>query len=251
MRLLLASLVVLLTLAIVWAVFFVRGVSSSYQKYEHPFWKASDEILWVIPWEQAFFKEKMPNLILFVDVSMNDNEQLLAIPWIDRKTPVKKLPQEISQTRPELNTLLMEHSDLRFAVSVNDNRLDVQTRLIEAISKAQASDRVIIVSDYSSIIKSTKVLNPTWLFSLTTNELVKLQFFDQLQLVHSAQIDGDVLFSELKIRGKSSLSPEMVSELQRRFKKVILGPISSRAELEQAQLLKPNGFFVNDPLLLP
>lgn len=250
MRLLLATVVVFLTCALVWVVFFIRGASSSYQKFEHAFWQNSDELLWVIPWEQAFFKEQHPQVILFVDVAMNSQEQLLAIPWIDRNKPAKNLPQEMSQTRPELSQLLEQHQSLRFAISVNDNRLNVQTRLIEAIEKAKASSRVVIISNYSSIIRSTKEQQPQWLYSLTTNELVKLQFFDQLHLTQSAQIQGDVLFSGLKIRDKSPLTKKMTDELRRRFKKIIIGPLNNADELKEANSLQPDGYFVSDPLLI-
>jgi hypothetical protein len=60
-----------------------------------------------------------------------------------------------------------------------------------------------------------------------------------------------VYFTGLKYMGVDAIDSDIAQEIHRRQKKLFLGPLSSKEEVEQALRLGADGLFVTDPFLLP
>ncbi len=225
------------------------GEGQSHRPFDSSYWKASDEKLVVIPWEQNYFLEKNPDWILWADVYRGENQNLLVRPWVDRDIPVKKLEKISSPTRPLLIDLFKKFPKSRWIINCNDNVDEIHTQLAKVIEEAGAGERVIIQSEFNTILISTKEKAPMLLYGSTIADLTRLKVFDSLFLLPAAPFKTDLYFGPLKYMSRPTINRDISQELKKRFKKIFLGPLKSVDEIQQAQDLGADGFFLADPLL--
>jgi hypothetical protein len=135
-------------------------------------------------------------------------------------------------------------------INCNDNVDSIHLQLMKAIEDAKALDRVMIQSDYNTILISAKQLQPMVVFGSTVADLTRLKTFDSMFLLPAAPFKGDVFFTPLTYRNRSVINKDIVQEMKRRFKKVFIGPLNSHDELETAKQYEPDGLFVADPFLI-
>lgn len=228
------------------------GESQSYQAFESDFWIPNDqkEIV-VIPWEQGFFLEKNPHWVLWADVYRGDNNDILVKPWIERKLSNKTLEKVSSPARPLLSELMQKYPNARWVINCNDNQRGIHVQLAQIISEASANKRVILQSDYNSILVSTKKESAMLLYGSSPADLTRLKSFDSLGLVAAAPFNGDVYFGPLTYLNRPTINQNISRELKKRFKKVFLGPLESEKDILKAKEIGADGFFIADPLLWP
>lgn len=249
MRLITLTIGTLLVFFIVFMAARMWGENQTYRPYDAPFLKLENPIL-VVPWEQNFLLEKKPELILWADVYRTKDENLLVKPWTDRNKAVKELEQTTTPTRPLLKELLEKFPNTKFVVNCDDNVQDIQKQLAQVIREAKAIDRVLLQSNYNTILTSVKEIEPTLIFGSTIADITRLKTFKSMWLLPTAPFSGDVFFAPLKYRNRDAVSRDIVLEMKRRFKKVILGPLKNEQEIAEARTLEPDGLFVEDPLLV-
>ncbi len=204
----------------------------------------------IVGWEQNFLLEKHPALILWADVYRAEDQSLLVKPWADRNKSKKLMEQIPNPARPLLKDLLLKFPKTRFVVNCNDNVQDIQIQLAKVIDESHASDRVLLSSDYNTILLSTKEINPMIIFGSTVADMTRLKTFASMSLLAAAPFKGDVFFAPLKYHGRPAATAELVQEMKRRLRKVILGPLSNPDEVKAAKELQPDGYFVEDPFLI-
>lgn len=226
------------------------GQSKSYGQYQHPFWSdANDREFLVTPWEQNFILEKRPEWILWIDVQQSKSEQLLARPWIERKTGSPK-EFETNPSRPEVSELLSKFPNTRFILNIVDNKPEIHLRTIQLIKSAQAADRVVINSDFPIVLEATKKEEPSYLYGSSLSDFTRFKTFESLFILPATPLKGDFLIGPLKHRDVALFSNAIVSEVHRRHKKVIIGPLEDIQQIGAAEEFNPDGLFVTDPLLL-
>ncbi len=241
------------------------GEGQRYFPYDSEYFKAenvrANEEL-ILPWEQSFFLEQDKHIILWietyigseVDAAGKEQPVMLAMPWMDRDKPRKSLEKKSSPTRPLLRQLLAEilekYPQARFIISCDDNREQVHQYLSTAIEQAHAETHVIIQSKYDTILISLKEQRPTWLFGSTPSDLARVKTMDGMWLLAAAPFKGDVMIVPLKHRGRDSLNHNIVQELKKRFKKIIIGPLNSAEEARAARQLQADGLFYSDPTVI-
>lgn len=225
------------------------GENQRYKPFDAPFFKGSSPAL-IVGWEQNFLLEKNPEIILWVDTYRAENENLLVKPWADRNRSAHQLEQTANPARPLLKDLLLKFPNSRFVINCNDNVHDIHRQLVQVIEESNATDRVMIQSDYNTILISSKELSPLIVYGSTIADLARLKTFESMFLLPVAPFKGDVFFSPLKVRNRTAVSKGIVLEMKRRFKKVFIGPISNQEELIKAREFEPDGLFVEDPFLV-
>jgi hypothetical protein len=249
MRLITLILGTLLAFFIIFMAARIWGEGQTFKPYDAPFLQFQGQVL-VVPWEQNFLLEKKPDLILWADVYRAKDENLLVKPWTDRNKAVKDLEQVATPARPLLKELLEKFPNTKFVVNCDDNVQDIQLQLVKVIQEAKAKDRVLLQSNYNTILTSVKEIEPTLIFGSTIADITRLKTFESMWLLPTAPFSGDVFFAPLKYRGREAVSRDIVMEMKRRFKKVILGPLKNADEVNEAKAYEPDGLFVEDPLLV-
>jgi hypothetical protein len=226
------------------------GEGQSHRPFDSAFWhKDQIDSLIVIPWEQNFFLEKHPDWILWVDVYRGENENLLVKPWADRDVPVKKLEKNSNPARPLLIDLLKKFPNTRWIINCNDNVENIHLQIVKIIEETKVTDKVILQSEFNTVLTSTKEKAPMLLYGSTIADLTRLKVFDSLWLLPAAPFKGDVYFGPLNYLSRPTINRDIAQELKKRFKKIILGPLKSEEEMRAAKELGADGFFLADPLL--
>lgn len=230
------------------------GEGQNYKPFQSDFWQSiyanqDAEGLVIIPWEQSFFLEKHPNWVLWVDVYRGENQDILVKPWVDKDLPIKNLEKKTTATRPLLLDLIKKFPKARWVINCNDNVNDIHLQLAQIIEETKIQNQIIIQSDFNTILSSTKEKIPLALYGSTIADLTRLKIFDSLWLLPAAPFKGDVFFSPLLYMSRPTVNRDIVLELKKRFKKIILGPLKSSQEIQQAMELSADGFFIVDPLL--
>ena len=83
------------------------------------------------------------------------------------------------------------------------------------------------------------------LFGTTQPEILKLKAMESLHLIEAATMRADVLIYPLTYYKKTFYTEALQTELKRRFKKIIVGPVSA-TEIEEAKKLNPLGIIVQE-----
>ncbi len=234
----------------------IWGQGQRFTPFESSFYASNSllntgsEPMLIVGWEQNFLLQKRPDLILWVDVYRANNQTILVKPWTDRNKPKKLQEQIATPARPLLKDLLLQFPKTRFVVNCNDNVQDIQIQLAQVIDQAHASERVLLASEYNTILLSTKEISPMIIFGSTVADLTRLKTFESMGLLAAAPFKGDVFFSPLVYHGRAAVDSDIVQEMKRRFKKVILGPLATKEDVAQAKSYQPDGFFIEDPFLI-
>ncbi len=228
------------------------GENQTFRPFDAPFLKLETEAgpAVVVGWEQNFLLEKKPDLILWVDIYRAQDENLLVKPWADRNKAKKDLEQVATPARPLLKDLLQKFPTTKFVVNCNDNVQDIQKQIVQVLQETKSVDRVLLQSDYNTILISAKEMEPMLVFGSTVADIARLKTFESMWLLPSASFAGDVFFAPLKYRDRAAVSKGIVQEMKRRFKKVFLGPLKTKEEVTAAREFEPDGLFVEDPFLV-
>lgn len=209
-----------------------------------------DGDFYILPWEQAYLLEKKADLILWVDVYRNTQGEILVKPWADVGKRKQDLPQEPTEARPRLRDLFFKYPEARWVINCDDNTYDIQLGLSQIVQDTQSQARVLVQSNYNTILDSLKELQPMLLYGSSIADITRLKTFQAMWLLPAAPFKGDVLMTPLRYLNRETVNAEIVGEMKRRFKKVILGPIRTAEDLDVARSLKPDGIFLADPFLL-
>ena len=92
-------------------------------------------------------------------------------------------------------------------------------------------------------------------YGSSQSDRLRMKAFENLApwkagLLPATPFKGDVYFSPLKWRNIEMLTSEIISEMKRRQKHVVIGPINNEEELKRAKSLAPDGYLINDANLL-
>ncbi len=287
MRLIFISLGTLLIVGLMWGIAHFWGLSQVYVPFESPFFAAdlnpksnqnpiqsqssnsasaattqsstsatpitpmtAAPKKWVvIPWEQNYFLEKIPDAILWADVYRGEADLLLVKPWVERNKPNRQLEKKSTSTRPLLTDLLTQYSKARFVLNITDNVEQIHEQVANIIEQTKASGRVIITSPYPVVINSIKDLKPMELYTNSSVDFVKMNFFEALKLLPAMPFKYDIFFGPLMHRNTPIVTKDMVIEIRRRHKKVLIGPIGNAEGLAKAKEVDADGYFLADPIL--
>lgn len=108
----------------------------------------------------------------------------------------------------------------------------------------EKGENFLVRSEYEAPIKALKELAPALLYGTTKPEILKIVAMQSMYLIEAVTLRADVLVHPLKIRNQNFYNEGIVEEMQRRHKKIIVGPVTPN-ELAEAQQLKPFGIILN------
>lgn len=260
-------------LLVISAIFSLRfyGLGQQYQAYDHPITKLSTP--WVMAWggdQQAgpshskkalLAAAELEGVFLAVNIQMNAEKHFFAIPpkianpqvssakkFQDlTDSEVKGLDVGGGESPLSLEEVLEIASHRPLLLWIYDNIENIDLRLQPLLKKHGDNSNLLIHSEYDNVVGSLKKLLPQILYGTGVGQRIRALMLGSMWLEPVATIDGDFLVSPLKERGVSSVSPELKTEIQRRQKIFILGPLNDISENDQALTFGATGYLTAFP----
>ncbi len=271
MRLLFISVGTLLVFGMLLFMTRLWGLSQGYQAFEHPFLEAAKpwQVVRVFDLKEAeALVQKKKDVIFWLDLAKSQDHKFLVVD-INRKVELtpdsmkeafrgnKNYFYDLSVLRSVyekeylLDEFLEKFPNTRMIFNIRDNAMSIHTSITELITLKKASDRVLIQSDVELVLKTTKELQPLWLYGTSRSDIMRLLNFDSMGLLPTCAFVGDVFIAPFKVLRRPAFNQDVLTEVRRRKKHILLGPLESGAEILDAQSLKPDGYiYANSELFL-
>ncbi len=155
--------------------------------------------------------------------------------------------QDFYKNLPLLKDAYGQFPKQRFIVNVIDNVFDVNDAVIKALKDENPNSRTFIQSDTLVVMTSIKDSKPEWVYGTSQADLMRFLSFNSMWILPSTQYKGDVFISPFQIVGRPAFNDEVIGEMRRRNKRIFLGPISQRAQFDEAKRLNADGYISENP----
>ena len=254
MRVIAAIIISLFVTALTFFIVKFWGQSQPYADYKHPFYETTEILIFKKP---AF--ENIDQVItttsenLYLDIANTKDQKMVIV-----KVNPDQLTDHTKDIRNKLYAdvekdvlLLQKYKDhlqkRRIIFNLNENAIAGHLIFMDTIKALglEKAENFIVTTPYETLSKSIKELVPTMLFGTTQPEILKLKAMESLHLIEAATMRADVLIYPLTYYKKTFYTEALQTELKRRFKKIIVGPVSA-TEIEEAKKLNPLGIIVQE-----
>lgn len=279
MRIFFISLCSLFAVAVLIFMARIWGLGQNYPRYEHAFFNGSSPLIIakITTLEQAQEAVSLrPDVVLWIDVRFSREKVPFILPasrdneFLDRKrqeqeknptVPImiggrlSEYPweqiNEFFKNTPSLKEFYQQFPKTRFVLNIVDNVGEAHTTLVDTIKEFKPNERTLIQSDVLVIMTSIKEIKPEWVYGTSTPDLMRLMTFDSMYVLPSTLFKGDVFIAPFTIKKRPGFNVDIITEMRRRNKRIILGPIESEAQFAEASRLKVEGYITeNLPELL-
>lgn len=212
----------------------------------------------VTPQPIEFIKPKFENVeknlkekeFLFLDVVVT-GDQKLVVPkraWNQAEKPIRY------STLNELKDgvlILQDHKEIlhqkKIIFNIAENSAAVHENFVHNMKELglEKGENFIVLSPYEAPIKSLKELAPAYLYGTTQPEILKILAMSSMYLIEAANIRADLIIHPLQIRKQTFFTEDLLKEISRRQKRIIVGPITA-AEKDEAVKLNPYGLIIEE-----
>lgn len=141
----------------------------------------------------------------------------------------------------KVEDFLTEFPNSRIIFNIIDSAQNVHENFIRLIKARPTKNIFLVQSDTDVILKSIKEREPMWVYGTSYPEINRFLSFESIGVASATQLRSDVYISPLRISNRPVFTAALHSELRRRKKKIILGPVSGPAEYLQAQQFDVDG----------
>jgi hypothetical protein len=254
MRLILTTLgTFLICFIIFWTIKF-WGRSRPYEDYRHPMYASStaanaEPLRFIKPSFENLEAviETEPNVYLDV-FSTQDGRLVIAKKlWDSKLKPLRYANYDDVKNDVILVSSLKEKlATKKIIFNIVENAQAGHIIFFEEIKKAglEKGENFIVTSPYEAMGKSLKDIAPTYLYGSTQPEILKVMAMRSMHLIEALTLRADIVIHPLLIRNQKFYDDELVEELNRRHKRIIIGPIDEK-DVPEALSLKPFGIIVN------
>ena len=246
MRLILLTLGTFAILGILILTIRLWGLGRTSERFDHP-WQQLKTPWIVVP---LSLESKAPSdAILWIDVlrskeqnlySLNEELDLSRLTWTD---------EELAKHATELKVILEKYKNRNLVLNIRSNVENIDLQISDLIGKT-GEGRVLIQSDYDLVLQSIKKLQPLWLYGATTADKVRFRTFESIWVETATPFKGDVYIGPFQQKHVPLLTETIFQEIKRRGKKVIIGPLQSKEEIDLALRLGADGVFIDQAGLL-
>lgn len=205
--------------------------------------------------------EKFPEVVIWIDIhqSKDDVFVLHDSDYLGGKAANEtKVGDHIwLKTFEELSALglkglsqtLDRYPNTHFALNVLSNKEKVDEKLSLLLKEKNAENRVILVSPFDIILKSTRTQSPLLMFGSGPAEQTILLMLSTLGLEALAPMKGD-LFISTDPRVTKHISQDLIKEIHRRKKLAISGMVHTPQQREEMKQLGFDGVLTDAPFQL-
>lgn len=254
MRIIQATLAALFVSAIVFFTVKFWGLSQPYADYKHPFYESSEILIFKKPqFAQVNQVLRSSDENIYLDVANTKDQKVVIV--------ATKLDRSIDHTKDIRNKLYSEVEKDVLLLSNYKEQLLKRKVIFNIVENAIAGHLIftdeikslgldktqnfLITTPYEVLAKSIKELQPTFLYGTSAPEILKIKAMESLGLVEAATMRADVLMYPLTYYKQTFYTETLLAELKRRFKRIIVGPISA-GEIEEAKKINPLGIIIQD-----
>ncbi|MBY0553052.1 hypothetical protein K2P97_00890 [bacterium] len=226
------------------------GKTQMYVDYKHPMFDTQSAPL-------EFYKPDFTHLNealksdknLYLDVTITFDQKLV-IPrrqWVSTEKPLRLFAYEDVKSDVILvtdvkNSLISKK--IIFNLSENAQAIHETFAFTMKQLGLEKGENFIVTSQYEAPIKALKEAAPALLFGSTQPEILKIVAMQSMYLIEAVNIRADVIVHPLKIKKHDFFNEELMSELNKRHKRIVVGPVNSE-ELTQAMKLQPYAVILN------
>ncbi len=266
MRILFSTAIALFVCFVFFLIIKLWGQGQVYSAYQHPFFPA-DSISKPLEFKvltPKIFKENNKNSDLkfdgyYLNVAMSADQKMILI---DPKYELQKKESsgknfryndknfsELADSNSDSAILFSEIisfiQNKKIIFNFLENPLQIQAVFTKAINEAQiqSGNQFIFVSSYEPPAKAIKEDHPTFLFGTTQPEILKIKSMESFYLIEAAIFRADVLIHPLKYYKRDFFTENIVTEMRRRQKKIIVGPNIENLKSELLKI-KPDGIII-------
>jgi hypothetical protein len=276
-----------IALSVLWYTFRFFGEHQQFVAYDHPLVKEDGP--WVMAYggdsksypshslvalEAA---QRNPKLWLAVDVYMSAERSFYVIPQgfqvkDDKRPWVQWKDHELNRVDagenfksgegtfpyrgvdmgfPKLDAVIKKFPKTKMLLWFRDNERDLDLIIASFLKKYQGlENRALIYSDYDVVMRSLKKQLPRWVYGSAAGDKTRFLMFEAFQLQSAANLNGDFYFAPLKQISVQTMSEAIKKEIERRYLPLILGPLLSEGDIQEAVKLAPKGFVTTDSSFL-
>ena len=254
MRVIVAIIISLFVSTIVFLTIKFWGLSVPYSDYKHPFYDTTEIVIFKKPVfaniDQALTKTSDN---LYLDVANTRDQKLVIIATNnDRSMDHTKDIRNKQYAEVEKDVLLLSNykgflQKRKIILNINENAIGGHLIFTDHVKSLgfEKGDNILITTPYETLSKTIKEILPTFLYGTTQPEILKLKAMESLNLIEAATMRADILIYPMTYYKQPFYTEKLQSELKRRFKRIIVGPISS-SDLEEAKKLQPFGIIIQD-----
>lgn len=254
MRILFVTIGVLIFCALGYNLVRLWGRAQSYTAYEHQLLQSdlsSGPLRFINPDFQLLrdFPGSLPTENLYLKVTTT-RDQKIVIPlreWSRREKPLRL--SELAEVRSDV-LVLSEHVETlrsrKVILNIFENTQAIHEIFLYNLEQMGLAkgENLIITSPYEAPLKALKNIAPALLYGSTQPEILKIVAMRSMGFLEAVTLRADVIIHPLKLRQEDFFSADLLAELQRRHKKIIVGPITS-ADVDRALAIQPFGVIVN------
>ncbi len=274
MRILATTIAALLVTSILVLMARIWGLGQTYIPYENTFFNGQTPLIIVKADTLQKAKESLllvPDAVIWIDVRFSRDQVAFALDpaqdirflenrrQLQERNPsspimmgarLSEYPwQQINEfysTTPALREYYEQFPKTRFILNLIDNVSDAHHTLVKSLENLKPNGRTFIQSDALILMTSVKELKPEWVYGTSVPDLMRFMTFDSMFILPSTQFKGDVFLAPFFIQKRKSFNDEIMAEMRRRHKRVFLGPVANRAELEIAQKYQAEGLITEN-----
>jgi hypothetical protein len=222
------------------------GLEQNHYSYPNAFYEQKS--LWVaVPWYSSPTNHVSEDEILWVEVYQSKSKNLLAANKNDFAIKPALRAQEATEKNPNLIDLIAKYKNRKLILFVNHNAEDIDQQVSALAEKKIITVPTIIYSETEAIISSIKQLQPAWLYGSSAPDRLKFKAYESMFLLPATPFKKDLFISPLRWKSSLIMTTDLVQELKRRNKKIIVGPLESKEDFITAKSLGVDGVIVQDP----
>jgi len=225
------------------------GLSQVYPRFDHPFLEAP--LPWIaVPYQWAQDTEvngpkdvtKPETLQWWVDIYRSSGGALV----VNSQAGALSLHDLLAEAPPHQKWIL----------NFKQNTEDLDRQAADILRPLASRQDFLVQSDFDIVLRATKAEFAPVPYGSSQSDRMRFRTFGGMApwpggLLPATPFRGDVFVTPLKWHAVSLIDDAIRTELKRRQKPLLLGPLSSRQELEQAQQLRPEGVYLTEKSLLP
>lgn len=254
MRIIQAILASLFVCVVVFFTVKFWGLSQPYSDYKHPFFETSEVIIFKKP-QHAQVDQALVNTNenIYLDIANTKDQKVVIVATntdqsLDHTKDIRnKMYADVEKDVLLLSKYKDQLQKRKIIFNIVENAIAGHLIFIDEI-KALGLDKTqnfIVTTPYEVLARSIKEEQPTFLYGTSQPEILKLKAMESLGLIEAATVRADILLYPLTYYKQPFYTETLQNELKRRFKKVIVGPVSS-AEIDEAKKLNPFGIIVQE-----
>ncbi|AGH96535.1 hypothetical protein [Pseudobdellovibrio exovorus] len=225
------------------------GRSLSYTEYNHPMLQQSAEpIIFSKPSFEHLDQALAGKENLFLDISVTFDQKLV-IPrrqWQSTERPIRLFNyDEVKNDVILLSDVTEQLKNKKLVLNIIENAHAVHQVFIHNLEQMGLAkgDNFIVTSPYEAPMKALKEIAPALVFATTQPEILKIVAMQSMHLIEAVSFRADVILQPLKIRQHDFFNEELLAEMKRRKKKILVGPIEPD-QIQSALQLEPLGIII-------